>query len=379
VTITLDVVPAGSGEIVVDGLSSNSYPYQQAVVRGNDVTLEAVPTSGYSFVKWTGELVDDENNDLLELTKVIRNMNITAKFVPDAMKFASEDEVLSIMVPEETTALDGDGEPLTFIQLDVADIPTPEQTGIIGLPYQLEPSGATFDPPITITWRYDPTELPPGVAEEDLVITYLSDGGEWIEIPSDVDYEKDMLTAEISHLTIFALRAPTFSPSEDTTFTTSSLNVSPAEVSAGESIEVSALLTNTTAAENSYPLTLLVDGVVADTKSMTVAGNTSETVTFTVITGETGIHSVDLNGLFGSFTVNEGTSPPAPPSTPGEPSPTPPSTLGEPSPTSPETPAAPATPAGTGHNWVVLGPIIAGVFLAVFIPLRMRYRNYHDW
>ena len=364
-TITLDVVPAGSGEITVDGLSSDSYPYQQPVERTGDVILEAVPASGYTFVKWSGELVDDENNDLLELTQVIRNMNITAEFVADAMKFDSEDEVLSITLPEETTALDEDGEPITSIQLDVADLPAPEQSGIIGLPYEVEPSGATFDPPITITWHYDQTELPPGVAEEDLVIAYLSDGGKWIEIPSDVDYEEDEITAEISHLTIFALRAPTASPPEDTTFTTSSLNVSPAEVSAGESIEVSALLTNTAAEENSYPLTLLIDGVLAETKSMTVAGNTSETVTFTVITGEEGVHSVDLNGLFGSFTVTEGTSPPAPPPT-----------LGQPSPASPDTPT---TPDSTGPNWVVLGPIIGGIFLAVFIPLRMRHRSYHDW
>jgi hypothetical protein len=365
VTITLDVVPAGSGEITVDGLSSDSYPYEQPVVRTGDVILEAVPASGYTFVKWSGELVDDENNDLLELTQVIRNMNITAEFVADAMKFDSEDEVLSITLPEETTALDGDGEPLTFIQLDVAEIPAPEQSGIIGLPYEVEPSGATFDPPITITWHYDETELPPEVAEEELIITYLSDGGEWIEIPSDIDYEEDEITAEISHLTIFALRALTSSPLGETTFTTGSLNVSPAEVSAGESIEISVLLTNTAAEENICPLTLSIDGVLAETKSIAVAGNTSETITFTVITGEVGVHSIDLNGLFGSFTVSEGTSPPAPPPT-----------LGEPSPTSPDTPPAPG---GSGPNWVVLGPIIGGIFLAVFIPLRLRHRASYDW
>jgi hypothetical protein len=365
VTFTLNVVPAGSGEILVNGLCSDSYPTEQPVVRTEDVILEAVPASGYTFDKWSGELVDDENNDILELTRVIRNMNITAEFVADAMKFASEDDVLSITLPEETTALDEDGEPIASIQLDVAEIPDPEQSGIIGLPYEVEPSGATFDPPITITWCYDETELPPEVAEEELMITYLGDDDEWIEIPSDIDYEEDEITAEISHLTIFALRAPTSSPSGETTFTTESLNVSPAEVNAGETIEISTMLTNTAAEENIYPLTLSIDGVLVETKSIEVAGNTSETVTFTVITGEVGGHSVDLNGLLGSFTVTEGTSPPAPPPT-----------LGEPSTTSADTPP---TPDGSGPNWAVVGPIIGGIFLAVFIPLRLRRRASYDW
>jgi hypothetical protein len=75
--------------------------------------------SGYHFVKWSGELVDNENDELLELNRVIRNMRITAHFAPDAVEFVSGDERLRIIVLEGTTALDVDSNPLTLVQSEI--------------------------------------------------------------------------------------------------------------------------------------------------------------------------------------------------------------------------------------------------------------------
>jgi len=45
------------------------------------------------------------------------------------------------------------------------------QNQVVGSTYELEPSGATFDPPITVTFDYDPADIPEGISEEDLVIS----------------------------------------------------------------------------------------------------------------------------------------------------------------------------------------------------------------
>jgi hypothetical protein len=41
----------------------------------------------------------------------------------------------------------------------------PEDSGIIGLTHNFEPSRATFDPTITVSFSYDPDDLPEGVRE----------------------------------------------------------------------------------------------------------------------------------------------------------------------------------------------------------------------
>jgi len=323
------------------------------VVRGSDVSLEAVPERGYHFVEWAGEqTLENVNDAMLELNLVIRNMRITARFAPDAIEFTSEDEMLSVIVPEGT--LNGDGEPLSSVVFDVADVPPlPEQALIMGLPYDLGPSGATFDPPITIAWSYDPTEIPSGAAEDDLVIAhYDEDAGEWVELESDVDVEEDTITAEVDHFTVFAILAYALPPEPVTApFINGSLSISPPEVNVGKPVSINVLLD----AEEfgGHTVTLTIDGVVEETREVSSSG----TVTFTVSRDEAGTYSVEVNGLPGSFTVKEGVSSPAPPPVAQEPSFTPPAA------------------GGWVVNWAVVAPIIVAVFLAIFIPIRLRNRR----
>ncbi len=65
-------------------------------------------------------------------------------------------------IPAGTTALDAQGTPLTSVSCEiVAELPAaPQEQNVIGLAYDLESSGATFDPPISLTFEYDPTVDP---------------------------------------------------------------------------------------------------------------------------------------------------------------------------------------------------------------------------
>ena len=138
-----------------------------------------------------------EGQFLIREGKILRTIEAT-----------SEDGMLTITIPKGTCALDKDGKRLKRLEAAVDESPPdpPEDANIIGLAYDFGPDGATFDPPITFTWRYDPDALPEGVAEEDLVIAYYDeDAGEWIECPCTCDLEAHCITASVSHFTCFAI------------------------------------------------------------------------------------------------------------------------------------------------------------------------------
>jgi len=276
----------------------------------------------------------------------------------ETIEATSEAGDLTITIEEDTIALDEEDEPLESLEITVDESPPdpPEDAHVIGLAYDFDPDGATFDPPITMTYTLDLDDLPDGVAPEDLVIAYW-DGDEWVELDSEVDIENSTITviADVEHFTTFAVIAmpppppPVLAPAA---FTGSSLTISPHEVDIGKTVTISILVANTGEEEGSYTVTLKVNGVVEETREITLAGGASETATFTTAEDEAGTYSVDVDGLTGSFMVRE-VAPPPPPALPAPP---------------------PAPPLGI--NWTIWKPVIIGVavFLAIFLPIRLRRR-----
>jgi len=132
--------------------------------------------------------------------------------VQDDVEYSTPDGILEISVSGGTIAKTEGGEPLMEITIEEICFgfpPPPVGAYIIGCAYDLGPDGAVFDPPITITLHYDPGLVPDGVAEEDLVIAYYNVAtGQWVVLPSTVDTVNHIITAEGSHLTLFAVYAP---------------------------------------------------------------------------------------------------------------------------------------------------------------------------
>ena len=287
------------------------------------------------------------------------------------MEFASDDGTLKIVVPKGTTALDDKGAPLTSLKFAIDDIPlVPTEADIIGPVYNLEPDGATFDPPITLIWGYNPADVPSGIAEEDLILAYYDeDSNEWVKLSSEVNLANNVITASVDHFTDFAVIAaaspPTTPPPPSPTtavpaaFTTSSLSISPLEINTGESVSISVLVTNTGEEQSSYTVTLKINEAIEETKEATLAGGASETVTFTTSQDEVDTYSVDVNGLPGSFVVKEALTPALP--------------------VEPE-PAPPPSTFLSGINWLIYGPAIAVViFLAIVLIVRRRRQIPFDW
>ncbi len=122
------------------------------------------------------------------------------------MEATSEDGNLTITILEGTTALGEDRKRLEDLEVVVDKNPPtpPKDTNVIGLAYDFGPAGATFDPPITLTWTYDPDDFSGDVA--DLVLAYYDEEvGEWIELPCTVDPVNHTITASVAHFTTFAI------------------------------------------------------------------------------------------------------------------------------------------------------------------------------
>lgn len=95
-------------------------------------------------------------------------------------------------------------------------------------------------------------------------------------------------------------------------FEVSNLSVTPAQVEAGEEVNVAIDVTNAGELSGDYALSLLVDGVVESSPTITsLAGGETRKVVFIVTKDVEGTYEVEINGMSSNFTVGQ-------PSAPGE-------------------------------------------------------------
>ena len=111
----------------------------------------------------------------------------------------------NLVIPAGSLMLGPDGFPLDEICFTILQTPpVPEGWAMVGRAIEFEPSGATFDPAITMTIDYDPANVPEGASESDIVLAYY-DGAKWVHLGTTVNTAADTATASISHFTPFAL------------------------------------------------------------------------------------------------------------------------------------------------------------------------------
>lgn len=84
-----------------------------------------------------------------------------------------------------------------------------------------------------------------------------------------------------------------------------SLDVTPPEVVAGETVNITAEVKNTGGSEGAYTAVLTIDGATVETKEVTLAPGTSKTVSFSLVKDKVGTYKVGIGGLTSSLTVKE--------------------------------------------------------------------------
>ena len=244
-----------------------------------------------------GDGTADEEDDLSDY------VDDDGRFIRDFSTESSNSKV-KLSVPENTVGLTAQGEPLSEININQMDEPPlpPESHNVIGLAYEFGPEGATFNPPITISFTYDPSLIPPGVNEENLVIAVWDpSAGEWVELVCTVDPDTNTITAQISHFSILTVMAST----RPAVLTVSELTITPDEVFLGQTITISALVTNTGDLEGTFEVSVQINNVVIETKEVTLHGGASETVTFSTSRDTVGTCTVVVDGLFSQFEVKK--------------------------------------------------------------------------
>lgn len=115
---------------------------------------------------------------------------------------------VDIIIDKGTKISDSSDRPLRSLSFSSAEIlPPTEGMHIIGRAYRFEPEDARFNPPITVVWEYNPTELPEKVDENKLSLAFWNKStSEWVEMKdSKVDVESHIVTASVNHFTIFAI------------------------------------------------------------------------------------------------------------------------------------------------------------------------------
>ncbi len=90
------------------------------------------------------------------------------------------------------------------------------------------------------------------------------------------------------------------------------LTIAPSHVEAGGVVTISVIITNVGDPTDSYTVTLKIDNVVEATTDITLAGHTSEKVTFTTSKSIIGTYLVVVDGLSGTFEVKAPPPPPPP-------------------------------------------------------------------
>jgi hypothetical protein len=137
-------------------------------------------------------------------------VDIQGRFTQPAAAI-SADNTVQININAGVTGLTKDGLPLSQISLvSMANSPVPQaQTNLIGLTYNLGPDGATFSPPILLTFNFDPAALAPGVDPQTLALAYYDSAtGLWINLPNiAVDTVNYTVAATTSHFTPFSIAA----------------------------------------------------------------------------------------------------------------------------------------------------------------------------
>jgi hypothetical protein len=131
----------------------------------------------------------------------------------------SEDKACQLTIQTGTQALKSFGDPLSSILMKESETPPPlpANNSFVGAAYDLRPDGATFDPPITITFTYKPSDIPAGMTEDNMVIAYY-DGTGWniLEGPFTIDKTNHTISAPIAHFTDFAvITSPTPAAAEE--------------------------------------------------------------------------------------------------------------------------------------------------------------------
>jgi hypothetical protein len=125
--------------------------------------------------------------------------------VQSAVQLTSSDAKFTLDIGAGTILHDSAGNEFSsFSATSVASPPAAPAGSAVVFAYNFEPSGANFNPPITLKMKYDLNAFPVGTNENEIYIAWW-DGTQWQTLVGTVDAANDTVSVLVYHFTQFAL------------------------------------------------------------------------------------------------------------------------------------------------------------------------------
>jgi len=206
--------PLGLSTFGLSALTGNNNPFQ--VISFVLTEIISPPSSDSSVISVNVSVVVQNTTSPAVKTPVPPDPGRTAKIylnaqgvITQATTLESTDGLASISLREGIVAKNGTGAALSSITIksipdgSVPGIPDGSAFTFAGRAYDLQPDGATFSPGITISFITPNAKF----GQELLVKTYDSATNTWLDLPTSVNPQTGIITAQISHLCCFAVFA----------------------------------------------------------------------------------------------------------------------------------------------------------------------------
>ena len=125
--------------------------------------------------------------------------------VQSASQLKTPDGQVAIDISQGTRLTDSRGNAVGSLNIaPLSQSVTPPSGSVLVLAFSFGPEGATFNPALTITMKYNKASLPANVQEKDLKIVYYN-GSTWQTLTCTVDPVNGTVTAQITHFSTYAL------------------------------------------------------------------------------------------------------------------------------------------------------------------------------
>ena len=226
----------------------------------------------------------------------------------------SEDRQATIIIESGTIGKNNSGLPLDQITINKIDETENPATAvsIVSFTYEGGPGGATFVPSVTIKISYDPAKIPAEVKETDLAVAFFDDGTKgWQKLVSNVDPVTHSITAQMEHMSLFAvicelpsasipISPPTVTPAG---ILLNGLKITPNEIVAGQEVNISLGATNPGETGGAYTVTLNIDGDAIESQNIYLEAGQKQNLTFIIKQVTAGNHVLKINDLVSTIDV----------------------------------------------------------------------------
>jgi len=165
------------------------------------------------------------------------------------------------------------------------------------------PSAISVSPLFSMASAYDPNELPKNTSE--VILSYYPNPDQgWLAMGPEANAIAEIgnTRGTLNYFLPYTLLAK-LAETATAKFEASDLIINPTQTPPNQQITISINLANTGGSIGDYTVELKVDGTVKESKQVTLAAGTSQTVSFTITGDAIGKHSVEISGLNGEFVV----------------------------------------------------------------------------